>query len=873
MSGCQSGGGSSSNSMQSGASISGVMAGTARNYQQHLPQIPQQQVYPGPAPGSGGATKPIRRRMRMITSCLECRRRKLRCNKSNPCTNCLKFSRDCLYLGPKLDEASQLRLTEIKEKVGSLERQLERDVAKCGSRGFYQQRILADDVEGEFDEERDLEITPMVTLDLTYEDDADSTDDIMDLGVQVGKMRLTEKIGGLNRPRISEEAQQIETGLSSGIAQVGAGLFPPGLMLPELSPGPSSQSGPFSTSNGSDQTLPDFLRPGASYIPPTSGVFFGQFVQSPSLLQFLPTKPAGDRLLEHYFEAVHPIARCIHRKSFEVRYESFWEEATAGYEPRASVQAVVFAAWLSAAVAMDESVINKELGLARGKLIENMKVGTETALSKANFLRTTSVEAMQAFVMYLLCFLDIRTCEAQGPKPAIRREDYDTCLPDNCEEDQLMNAPRPAEDWTSTLFSLIRFEINEMMRIIWADRRKLEARKITLTQVLTKIEDFRKRMLEKYDRSLDERVPFQRYAKLVMHLLLYRLHLMILHPYYANTSNPMPQRLRSVLIMSGIMIIEIAIQLDTDPAFRPWRWYSGAYQQYQSSLILATEMFYHPNHKEANRIWACLDYVFGLDSHLPNDGKGRQILTEIMGKMGMYLSMRKTRAPTWTATANLAQQAVQMEDARGAGGRGGPQPATPPDQQPTLQPRGDIRHKSLEEDQGMKSHTWMTSPDTALPPQQQQQQNRSSISRSRPSLIPPSQQDTPVPSIMMAGLWGLPPPPPLNPESPGGSSSDGGSVVGTAQRHGGAAGLAAVIPPAGSGGRSGAAAINNVMDGEWSNYQEDAINALFPYDPQTGNFVGFADSVAIGVANDSDWSQSSQHQSRCEGGPTRGGHN
>ena len=177
---------------------------------QHLPGMQQQQQPHSTLPAAAtaatsGPHKPIRRRMRMITSCLECRRRKLKCNKSNPCINCLKFSRDCLYLGPKLDEASQLRLTEIKEKVGSLERQLERDVAKSGSRGFYQQRILADDVEGEFDEERDLEITPMVALDLTYEDDADGTDDFMDLGVQVGKMRLTEKIGGLNRPRISEE--------------------------------------------------------------------------------------------------------------------------------------------------------------------------------------------------------------------------------------------------------------------------------------------------------------------------------------------------------------------------------------------------------------------------------------------------------------------------------------------------------------------------------------------------------------------------------------------------------------------------------------------------------------------------------------------
>ncbi|KLU87758.1 hypothetical protein MAPG_06751, partial [Magnaporthiopsis poae ATCC 64411] len=208
---------------------------TEQYLQQHdqQQQQPPAQDVPDAAPGSAGAggafgstssavPKPIRRRMRMITSCLECRRRKLKCNKSNPCTNCLKFSRECMYLGPKLDEASQHRLTEIKEKAGALERQLERDVARSTSRGFQQQRIVADDVEDEYDEERDLEITPMIALDLTYDDpDVDhTTDDIIDLGIQVGRMRITERIGGLNRPRISEE---IQAGLSGG-----SGPAPPG---------------------------------------------------------------------------------------------------------------------------------------------------------------------------------------------------------------------------------------------------------------------------------------------------------------------------------------------------------------------------------------------------------------------------------------------------------------------------------------------------------------------------------------------------------------------------------------------------------------------------------------------------------------------
>lgn len=185
--------------------------------QTHAERLYPQRYQPQSNVSNSGADatttpKPIRRRMRMITSCLECRRRKLKCNKSQPCSNCLKFSRDCLYLGSKLDEASQLRLTEIKEKVGSLERQLERDVAKSGAEfggagggGLSQQRMLADNVEGGIDEGDDLEITPMVALDLMYENDPNATNDIMDLGVQIGRMRLTEKIGGINRPRLSEE--------------------------------------------------------------------------------------------------------------------------------------------------------------------------------------------------------------------------------------------------------------------------------------------------------------------------------------------------------------------------------------------------------------------------------------------------------------------------------------------------------------------------------------------------------------------------------------------------------------------------------------------------------------------------------------------
>jgi hypothetical protein len=150
----------------------------------------------------------------MITSCLECRRRKLKCDKSHPCANCTKAARDCVFLAPALDQASQLKLTEIKEKVGSLERLLERDVARSAAQASTSSNtdgVLPDDADDDLpgaEDEKDLEPTPLAAVDAVYDDDADAVgDDLLDLGIQIGRMRITERIGGFFRPRISQEVR------------------------------------------------------------------------------------------------------------------------------------------------------------------------------------------------------------------------------------------------------------------------------------------------------------------------------------------------------------------------------------------------------------------------------------------------------------------------------------------------------------------------------------------------------------------------------------------------------------------------------------------------------------------------------------------
>jgi hypothetical protein len=126
---------------------------------------------------------------------------------------------------------------------------------------------------------------------------------------------------------------------------------------------------------------------------------------TPAFENFLPTRAAADRLVERYFGAVHPIAPCLHRPSFLATYRSFWEDVNSLIEPRPSVQGVVFGVMFGAAVSMSDAAVEAEFGAGRTNLVDSLKMAVETALSKANFLRTTSVEVLQAFVIYMVSSL------------------------------------------------------------------------------------------------------------------------------------------------------------------------------------------------------------------------------------------------------------------------------------------------------------------------------------------------------------------------------------------------------------------------------------------------------------------------------------
>lgn len=152
---------------------------------------------------------------------MECRRRKLKCDKVPPiCGNCRKFNRPCVFISTSLDPAGQAKLAEVKEKMGELERALEENVARRGSssngtvavtRGILTSQSLPGQEGHDSDQEEEedvkgLEVSDMATEDAAYFDD-EGNDEMVDLGISLGKLRITERVGGFVRPRFSEEVQ------------------------------------------------------------------------------------------------------------------------------------------------------------------------------------------------------------------------------------------------------------------------------------------------------------------------------------------------------------------------------------------------------------------------------------------------------------------------------------------------------------------------------------------------------------------------------------------------------------------------------------------------------------------------------------------
>ena len=269
---------------------------------------------------------------------------------------------------------------------------------------------------------------------------------------------------------------------------------------------------------------------------------------------------------------------------------------------------------------------------------------------------------VRRLVWHQLCFLDVRCVEATGPKPQIRRDDYDTDLPLNVNEQDLTADSVPDESWeqfTDMTTIKLRFECTAMFRQLWFDIPRIDQKKVKLGAVLAKVQKFRGDLERKYMPLLQGNDPRQILAMHVYRLLSGRMAMMLLHRYLdvAGANNPMPERLRKILIEACLSTTEFAVSLDTRTDMAPWAWYRGALIQYHGAMLLVMEIYHYPHCSEAARIWRCLDYVFDFPQDFTGEQKVDSVILGLRERLQVYQSVRKPRT-----TKTMHEKAELLKD-------------------------------------------------------------------------------------------------------------------------------------------------------------------------------------------------------------------
>lgn len=120
----------------------------------------------------------------------------------------------------------------------------------------------------------------------------------------------------------------------------------------------------------------------------------------------LPLSRMAPQILKAYWKCAHPVARIVHKPSFEARWDMYWDLVRAYKMPPKSLQALVSAILFTGVIAMPSDEFYKRFRQEKHFWIKRLQILTANALAQAQALRSTRVETLQAFVAYLVsCFI------------------------------------------------------------------------------------------------------------------------------------------------------------------------------------------------------------------------------------------------------------------------------------------------------------------------------------------------------------------------------------------------------------------------------------------------------------------------------------
>lgn len=611
-----------------------------------------------PANGANGASGLNSR------SCITCRKRKVRCDKRHPCSNCNRAAIECVFPGPGR-APRRSRKPENQELLARL-RRLEGVVQKFQKGVDENGMTIIENIEAE--ENSPQAAVPYAKDKIKQEDhclpsvyEPNRKHDLKDGAIHGdGTAGVTKEFGRL----------VVEDGRSRYVSnKFWSSLSEEVMEMRDILDDPTDEEDDYpSPGSGSDAT--------ANH----QGFIFSFSSTVLSLRNFHPSRDQIPIYWDIYKSNIDPVIKLLH---IPYHQKIFYKAAQDLDNISKPMEVFMLTIYYAAVTSLPPHDCIMRLGLEKQEALRKYRFATEQALARTGFLNSQEFIVLQAMLLFLtcarrsddtryvwtitgllirlaqaqgchrdgqqfglspfdtemrrrlwwqICTLDVRASEDHGSDPSIMEQNFDTRLPLNINDadisPEMTQAPEEHEGATEMTFDLIRFSVSTTVRrMSYAPpgfgQCKMKSN-LTLEDKEKKIDDLHQYLERKYLKYLDMSIPLHWVAALVARLIMAKMWLVVHHPLSRNDRGAgLSQEVKDRLFHTSVEVIEFSRLLETDRSTLKWGWLFRTYVQWHALAFVLSELCFRTTGSAVEKAWAVIDSALAdEETHISSNQRG-----------------------------------------------------------------------------------------------------------------------------------------------------------------------------------------------------------------------------------------------------------
>ncbi|OTB11646.1 hypothetical protein K445DRAFT_67853 [Daldinia sp. EC12] len=552
-------------------------------------------------------------------SCVLCQQRKVRCDKSKPCSNCVKANVECRVVPPQPPRRRKKRVPErdLVERLRKYEALLAQNGIEFDSLGPDVKIVDPGSVEdGD-------ELEPEFIRQRSKESPAGVDPELISSPGETAHVPRTFKWFPFQREATTDEAlkdSSDEEDVGSSINQAYDKMF----------------------------DSPD----GFPFV--IGGQFESVTAQHPSAIQIF-------QLWQIYLNNVNPLLKLTHTPTLQVRII----EAGANLDKVSrSLEALMFSIYLMAVTSIDDEECQATFNESRFNLLAKYYYATQQALLNAGFMRNPDLTLLQAYLLYLMgirqysdprslfCLtgIGVRLAQRMGLHrdgaqfnlspfeveerrrlwwnlAGFDRRIGELCgsiitaisnggnckLPLNIDDANLhlhaKDPPPPYTGATEMMFSLSRLEFakapgNDKMRGQSSETNPQAVASVADHRLSSYLERFSSHMEDTYLKYCDPKVPLHYMTLLMTRANICKLKIVSGFFRVALTAPaPLPTAEREELFVEAIKMIEYDTMMQARDSLKGFLWYTNMHFPFPAYICLLTELRHRTTGELCERAW------------------------------------------------------------------------------------------------------------------------------------------------------------------------------------------------------------------------------------------------------------------------------